>query len=73
MLAMLFFGLVILPIAIWFVGNAVFGDYGGAGYGKHSRPDLSNTSFLIDALRAVGNEADSIRDSLRELRNEKQA
>ncbi len=29
--------------------------YGGAGYGKHKRPDLSNTSFLLDALRAVGN------------------
>jgi squalene-hopene/tetraprenyl-beta-curcumene cyclase len=28
--------------------------YGGAGYGKHKRPDLSNTSFLIDALRAAG-------------------
>ena len=28
--------------------------YGGAGYGRHSRPDLSNTSFLIDALRAAG-------------------
>ena len=33
--------------------------YGGSGYGKHKRPDLSNTSFLIDALRAAGNEADS--------------
>ena len=32
--------------------------YGGAGYGKHKRPDLSNTSFLIDALRAAGNGAD---------------
>jgi hypothetical protein len=32
-LAMLFFGLVILPVAIWFVGNTIFGDYGGAGYG----------------------------------------
>lgn len=31
--AMLFFGIVILPIAIWFVGNVVFGSYGGAGYG----------------------------------------
>jgi len=30
--------------------------YGGAGYGKHGRPDLSNTSFLIDALRAAGND-----------------
>ena len=28
--------------------------YGGAGYGKHKRPDLSNTTFLIDALRASG-------------------
>ena len=30
--ALLFFGLVVLPIAIWFVGKAVFGAYGGAGY-----------------------------------------
>jgi len=33
--------------------------YGGSGYGSHKRPDLSNTSYLIDALRAAGNEADS--------------
>lgn len=33
--------------------------FGGAGYGKHKRPDLSNTSFLIDALKAAGNDADS--------------
>jgi squalene-hopene/tetraprenyl-beta-curcumene cyclase len=33
--------------------------YGGGGYGKHKRPDLSNTGFLIDALRAAGNDADS--------------
>src|SRR5690606_28682949 len=33
--------------------------YGGAGYGSHRRPDLSNTSFLIDALKATGNGADS--------------
>ncbi|MEI7780623.1 MAG: prenyltransferase/squalene oxidase repeat-containing protein [Planctomycetota bacterium] len=32
--------------------------YGGAGYGKKNRPDLSNTSFLIDALRSVGTAAD---------------
>jgi squalene-hopene/tetraprenyl-beta-curcumene cyclase len=32
--------------------------YGGAGYGSHSRPDLSNTSFLIESLRAAGAEAD---------------
>jgi hypothetical protein len=28
--------------------------YGGAGYGSHGRPDLSNTSFMIDALKAAG-------------------
>lgn len=28
--------------------------YGGAGYGKHMRPDLSNTQFLIEALKAAG-------------------
>lgn len=33
--------------------------YGGAGYGKHKRPDLSNTAFLIEALKAAGNDADS--------------
>src|SRR5690606_28942628 len=33
--------------------------YGGAGYGSHKRPDLSNTSFLVDALRAAGNDENS--------------
>ncbi len=33
-------------------------NYGGAGYGSHSRPDLSNTSFLIDTLKALGNSED---------------
>ena len=32
--------------------------YGGAGYGKHQRPDLSNTSFFLDALKAAGAKAD---------------
>lgn len=32
--------------------------YGGAGYGGSSRPDLSNTSFLIEALRELGNDSD---------------
>jgi len=32
--------------------------YGGAGYGTHERPDLSNTQFLVEALHAVGNGAD---------------
>lgn len=30
---LLFFGLAVLPIAIWFIGKAVFGAYGGMGYG----------------------------------------
>ncbi|MDH3620232.1 MAG: hypothetical protein OER91_05035 [Gammaproteobacteria bacterium] len=29
---LLFIGLVILPVAIWFVGHAVFGAYDGMGY-----------------------------------------
>lgn len=33
--------------------------YGGAGYGKSKRPDLSNTTFLIDALKATGNDENS--------------
>ena len=32
--------------------------YGGAGYGKHERPDLSNTSFLLEALVSAGNGPD---------------
>ncbi len=33
--------------------------YGGAGYGgENSRPDLSNTSFLVDALKAAGASGD---------------
>jgi squalene-hopene/tetraprenyl-beta-curcumene cyclase len=30
--------------------------YGGAGYGSHSRPDLSNTAFLVDALHSLGRD-----------------
>ena len=33
-IALLFFGFILLPIGIWFVGKAVFGAYGGAGYGE---------------------------------------
>jgi squalene-hopene/tetraprenyl-beta-curcumene cyclase len=47
-------------------GNATDGkrpqdvEYGGTGYGRAgNRPDLSNTSFFVDALRATGNGADS--------------
>ncbi|MCH1439645.1 MAG: terpene cyclase/mutase family protein [Rubripirellula sp.] len=41
--------------------------YGGAGYGKHERPDLSNTTFLIDALKELGNKSDdeAIQKALR--------
>lgn len=28
--------------------------YGGAGYGRHKRPDLSNTQFMLEALRDSG-------------------
>jgi squalene-hopene/tetraprenyl-beta-curcumene cyclase len=34
-------------------------EYGGAGYGGKKRPDLSNTQFFMDALKATGNDADS--------------
>lgn len=32
--------------------------YGGAGYGSHGRPDLSNTAFMIEALNQLGNGPD---------------
>lgn len=32
--------------------------FGGAGYGGPGRPDLSNTAFLVEALRSTGNGAD---------------
>jgi squalene-hopene/tetraprenyl-beta-curcumene cyclase len=32
--------------------------YGGEGYGGKSRPDLSNTAFLLDALKAAGAKSD---------------
>lgn len=32
--------------------------YGGAGYGGNSRPDLSNTAFLVDALKSAGAASD---------------
>ena len=33
-------------------------NFGGAGYGKSQRPDLSNTTFLLDALKSAGAKAD---------------
>lgn len=40
--------------------------YGGAGYGSHARPDLSNTSFMVDALKDLGNgpEDEAIQKAL---------
>lgn len=40
--------------------------YGGSGYGGTTRPDLSNTAFLIDALEARGanEEDDAIQRAL---------
>src|SRR5262249_38250254 len=32
--------------------------YGGWGYGSGTRPDLSNTQFLLEALQAAGAKAD---------------
>jgi len=32
--------------------------FGGAGYGGHQRPDLSNTQYLIEALRKAGVKSD---------------
>jgi squalene-hopene/tetraprenyl-beta-curcumene cyclase len=32
--------------------------FGGAGYGGQGRPDLSNTAFLIEALRGTGTAAE---------------
>jgi squalene-hopene/tetraprenyl-beta-curcumene cyclase len=34
--------------------------YGGQGYGQHKRPDMSNTSFFVDALKAAGEDVDSV-------------
>jgi hypothetical protein len=32
--------------------------YGGVGYGAKSRPDLSNTAYLVDALKSCGAASD---------------
>jgi len=42
----------------WGAGKAVDRadfNYGGAGYGRNKRPDLSNTQFFLEALRSLGN------------------
>jgi hypothetical protein len=45
----------------WDQGEGIETDdpsYGGAGYGSHNRPDLSNTAFMVDALHELGLGAD---------------
>lgn len=37
---LLFVGMVLLPVAVYVVGQAIFGEYGGGGYG-HFFGDLS--------------------------------
>ncbi len=34
--------------------------YGGQGYGTHKRPDMSNTSFFMDSLKAASEDKDSV-------------
>jgi squalene-hopene/tetraprenyl-beta-curcumene cyclase len=44
----------------WDDGEGISTDdpaYGGAGYGRHSRPDLSNTAFLMESLKELGRDA----------------
>ncbi len=41
LLGFAFFGLLVLPVAIYFVGQAIFGDYGGGSYG-HFYSELSS-------------------------------
>jgi squalene-hopene/tetraprenyl-beta-curcumene cyclase len=40
--------------------------FGGAGYGGQGRPDLSNTAYLIDALRSTGNgpQSEAMKNAL---------
>lgn len=33
-------------------------DFGGAGYGEHERPDLSNTAWFVEAMKKMGVEKD---------------
>ena len=34
LVAFLFLGLVVMPVAIYVVGQSIFGEYGGQGYGQ---------------------------------------
>ena len=49
LLGLLFFGLVLMPVMIYWVGQALFGAYGGQGYGDF----FGNLSQKIRAFDAV--------------------
>ena len=45
----------------WDAGEKIDGSdfsYGGAGYGSHKRPDLSNTAFFMDAMKTMNHGQD---------------
>ena len=48
LLGFLFIGLVLLPVAVYVVGQAIFGDYGGGSYG-HFFAELSGRVRSGDA------------------------
>ena len=47
-------------------GGTSHTSFGGAGYGKHQRPDLSNTTFFVEALKEAGvsNEDPAMKNAL---------
>lgn len=48
-------------------GHTLDSDFhGGQGYGSHKRPDLSNTSYFLDALKAAGEDpkSEAVRKAL---------
>jgi H+/Cl- antiporter ClcA len=47
LLGLLLVGLVVLPFAVYFVGQAIFGDYGGGSYG-HFYSELSGRIRAAD-------------------------
>ena len=48
LLGLLFIGLTLLPVAVYIVGQAIFGDYGGGSYG-HFYAELSSRIRGADA------------------------
>ena len=48
LVGLLFVGMVLLPVAVYVVGQAIFGEYGGSGYGQFFA-DLSGRVRAGDA------------------------